>query len=50
VNHNGQVAPIVGKVYAEQLWGTTKGIYKDKKTNHCNGQNCVTCKNDCCWK
>jgi len=26
-NHNGQKAPIVGKVYAEQKWGTTKKLY-----------------------
>lgn len=26
-NHNGQKSPIVGKVYAEQMWGTTKKLY-----------------------
>jgi mannosyltransferase OCH1-like enzyme len=28
VNHNGQKAPIVGDVYADQLWGSTKKLYK----------------------
>jgi len=27
VNHNGQKAPLVGKVYADQLWGSTKNLY-----------------------
>lgn len=28
VNHNGQIAPIEGKIYADQFWGTTKKLYK----------------------
>jgi mannosyltransferase OCH1-like enzyme len=27
-NHNGQKAPLISKVYAEQMWGTTRHLYK----------------------
>lgn len=30
VNHNGQIAPVVGSIYANQMWGTTKKLYKNK--------------------